>query len=131
MNNLFSMSDSDLIKTFTVLHVGSEWKEFFYDTMIPWYHYIPVPDAKQGISDEDQMDTIEDLLQFLKSNDKYLENRSGNFVAQQIASNGRKFIQNHLRMKDIESYWYHLLTNYIELLDFKPSLNKDYLKIKK
>ena len=116
---------------FIVLHVGSEWKEFFYDAMIPWYHYIPVPDAKHGSSDVDQMDIIEDLLQFLKNNDEGIENKSGQFIAQQIASNGRNFIQKHLRMKDIETYWYHLLSNYTDLLDFEPSLNKDYIKILK
>ena len=114
-----------------VLHVGSEWKEFFYDSMIPWYHYIPIPDAKHGSKDKDQMDIIEDLLQFLKSDEKYLENNSGQFIAKEIASNGRKFIQEHLRMKDVESYWFNLLTSYIKLLDFKPSLNKDYIKIMK
>ena len=113
------------------MHVGSEWKEFFYDAMIPWYHYIPVPDAKHGSSDVDQMDIIEDLLQFLKDNDEGIKNRSGQLIAQQIASNGRNFIQKHLRMKDIETYWYHLLSNYTDLLDFEPSLNKDYIKILK
>ena len=99
--------------------------------MIPWYHYIPVPDAKHGSTDGEQMDIIEDLLQFLKHNDEDLGDRNGQFIAQQIASNGRKFIQDNLRMKDVEDYWYHLLSSYIKLLDFKPALNKDYIKILK
>ena len=28
----------------TVLHVGTEWKEFFYDSLIPWVHYVPITD---------------------------------------------------------------------------------------
>ena len=26
-----------------VFQVGSEWKEFFYDSLKPWVHFIPVP----------------------------------------------------------------------------------------
>ena len=25
-----------------VFHVGDEWKEFYYDALKPWIHYIPV-----------------------------------------------------------------------------------------
>lgn len=25
-----------------VFHVGEEWKEFFYNFMVPWYHYVPI-----------------------------------------------------------------------------------------
>ncbi|KAF4518703.1 hypothetical protein B566_EDAN013722 [Ephemera danica] len=26
-----------------VIHVGSEWLEFFYPAMVPWVHYLPLP----------------------------------------------------------------------------------------
>lgn len=25
-----------------VFHVGDEWKEFFYDVLKPWVHYVPI-----------------------------------------------------------------------------------------
>ena len=78
-----------------------------------------------------QSAVIKDLLTFLKTDKKRSGEKSGTFIAQQIASNGRKFIENHLRMMDIESYWYTLLTKYSKLLDFRPSLDKDFIKIVK
>ncbi len=99
----------------TVLHVGSEWQEFFYPAMTPWFHYIPV---KSGATQAE----LENVLEFLKHNDD---------LAKEIAENGRKFIQDHLRMEDVEAYWTVLLRKYSQKLSFKPSRNKDYNQIKK
>jgi hypothetical protein len=97
--------------------------------LIPWYHYIPVPDATRGSGDGIQAEAIEDLLKFLNSDGKMLGSNSGQAIAQQIAANGRKFIEEHLTMKEIEAYWHELLSSYAKLLDFKPSWNKHYIKI--
>ena len=79
-----------------VLHVGSEWKEFFYDSLIPWYHYVPVPDAIRGPGEGSQAKAIEDLLRFLKNDDKIIRDYSGQIIGQQIAANGRQFIEQNL-----------------------------------
>ena len=121
------------IDFFAVLHVGSEWKEFFYDSLKPWYHYIPVPDATRRslVSDEkrSQGEIIEDLLKFLKYDDDKSENENVQSIAQEIASNGRKFVEEHLTMKDVENFWFDMLSKYTQLLDFQPSLNKHYILI--
>uniref|UniRef100_A0A1B6DS49 Glycosyl transferase CAP10 domain-containing protein n=2 Tax=Clastoptera arizonana TaxID=38151 RepID=A0A1B6DS49_9HEMI len=89
-----------------VFHVGDEWKEFFYSSLKPWIHFIPV---ESTASKED----IRNLLEFIKEHDD---------LAKEIAERGREFIWDHLRMKDITCYWRALLRRYSKLLDFKPSL---------
>ena len=98
---------------------------------MPWYHYIPVPDATGAAGGQTQSDVIEDLLTFFKTDNNGLGEKSGKFIAQRIAHNGRKFIEEQLKMSDIEAYWYALLSKYSKLLDFQPSLNKDFIKIVK
>ena len=115
---------------FLVLHVGSDWKEFFYGALVPWYHYIPITDANRVSGGGSQSKIIEDLLTFLKHDDKNLGDKNGHLIAQKIASNGRKFIEEHLTMQNIELYWYDLLSQYSKLLDFKPSLNTQFIRIK-
>ena len=100
----------------TVLHVGSDWKEFFYDAMTPWVHYVPITDAQNNQKD------IKDVLEFLKS---YPE------IARSVAQNGHDFIDRHLRMQDIEHYWIKLLNDYARLLQFVPQRNPDHIKIQK
>ncbi|XP_072318082.1 protein O-glucosyltransferase 1 [Eucyclogobius newberryi] len=94
-----------------VFHVGDEWQEFFYPQLKPWIHYIPV---KQDLSD------VEELLQFAKENDA---------IAQDIASRGRQFILDHLKMKDISCYWEQLLTEYSKLLTYKPKQRNGYNQV--
>lgn len=90
-----------------VLHVGSEWNEFFYSALKPWIHYVPVN------SNASQQE-IEDLMEFLKAHDQ---------IAEKIAQAGHNFIRNHLRMKDVEEYWIELLTRYAKKLDFQPKVD--------
>ncbi|KAL3045793.1 protein O-glucosyltransferase 1 [Trematomus bernacchii] len=94
-----------------VFHVGDEWQEFFYPQLRPWVHYIPV---QQDLSD------VRELLQFVKENDD---------IAQEIASRGKEFILEHLRMKDVSCYWETLLTDFSSLLTYKPKLNSNYNQI--
>ncbi|XP_072918311.1 protein O-glucosyltransferase 1 [Hemitrygon akajei] len=94
-----------------VFHVGNEWLEFFYPQLKPWVHYIPV---SQDLSD------VRDLLQFVKENDQ---------IAQDIAERGRRFIQDHLKMKDVSCYWKQLLVEYSKLLLYKPRRHRSYSQI--
>ncbi|XP_012731301.2 protein O-glucosyltransferase 1 [Fundulus heteroclitus] len=94
-----------------VFHVGDEWLEFFYPQLKPWVHYIPV---KQDLSD------VRELLQFVKENDA---------VAQEIASRGQEFILNHLQMEDVSCYWERLLTEFSQLLTYKPKRKSNYKQI--
>ncbi|KAM9334410.1 protein O-glucosyltransferase 1 [Symphorus nematophorus] len=94
-----------------VFHVGDEWQEFFYPQLKPWVHYIPV---KQDLSD------VRELLQFVKDNDA---------IAQEIATRGKEFILDHLRMQDVSCYWERLLTEFSQLLTYKPKRKNNYNQI--
>ncbi|XP_049426509.1 protein O-glucosyltransferase 1 [Epinephelus fuscoguttatus] len=91
-----------------VFHVGDEWQEFFYPQLQPWVHYIPV---QQDLSD------VRELLQFVKENDD---------IAQEIATRGKEFILDHLRMQDVSCYWERLLTEFSRLLTYKPKRKSNY-----
>eukprot|EP00823_Brevimastigomonas_motovehiculus_P001155 TRINITY_DN11684_c0_g1_i1.p1 TRINITY_DN11684_c0_g1~~TRINITY_DN11684_c0_g1_i1.p1 ORF type:complete len:423 (+),score=97.60 TRINITY_DN11684_c0_g1_i1:80-1348(+) len=84
-----------------VLHVGEEWKEFYYDLMKPWVHYVPI---KTDLSD------VEDTISFLKDNDD---------LAERISQNGFDFAFKHLRMQDVTNYWYGILRRYATLQKWK------------
>lgn len=96
-----------------VLHVGDEWKEFFYDSMKPWIHYIPVP---FNASKEE----IWRLLSFAQRNE---------MEAERIAERGRQFIWNHLDMNDVKCYWRRLLKRYAKLLHFEPKRDPGLIEI--
>lgn len=96
-----------------VFHVGDEWLEFYYDSMKPWIHYIPV--AKDASQSE-----IEELIQFAKDNDE---------ISRKIANRGRDFIWEKLRMTDVTCYWRRLFKRYIKLLTFQPTLKQDLIEI--
>jgi len=100
----------------TVLHVGSEWKEFFYDALIPWVHYVPITDKGNNHDD------LKEVLGFLRTHPE---------VSRNIAQNGQEFIEKHLQIRDVHRYWRKLLKKYSKLLDFKPVLNPDFIEINK
>jgi protein glucosyltransferase len=91
--------------------VGDEWLEFFYDTLKPWVHYIPV---RQDLTD------AKELIEFAQENDQ---------IAKEIAKRGRDFIMDHLKMEDISCYWEELIKEYTNLLKFKPKLNKKFKRV--
>ena len=97
----------------TVLQVGSEWKEFFYDSLVPWYHYVPVS--------ENSEEALEDLMNFLRHFPE---------ISEKIATNGRDFIENNLKLEDVESYWKTLIKSYASLLSFDPTLRDGYIEIR-
>ncbi|XP_073986092.1 O-glucosyltransferase rumi homolog [Rhodnius prolixus] len=98
-----------------VIHVGNEWKEFFYTALKPWVHYVPL----------DKYATTTDykkLLSFLNQEDS---------IAKSIALRGYRFVYNYLKMEDIFCYWRRLLLQYSKLLTFKPKFNKELILVKK
>lgn len=96
-----------------VFHVGDDWLEFFYPSLKPWVHYIPV---------SNDMSNVQELLEFAKENDE---------VVKKIAERGRDHIWNHLRMKDVTCYWKNLLIRYSRLFNYKPRRDNNLLHIKK
>lgn len=98
-----------------VFHVGNEWLEFFYPSLKPWVHYIPI----ESNASKDQ---IKQLLEFVMMHDD---------IAKEIAENGYNAIWNNLRMSDIKCYWRKLLRKYASLLKYEPELNNSFIKIKK
>lgn len=80
-----------------VIHVGSDWIEYFYDRLEPWYHYIPI---------STDLNDVEDILLFAQNND---------YLVSKIARQGRDFIWNHLTMDNVEIYWKELLLEYYKL----------------
>lgn len=89
-----------------VLHVGSDWIEFFYNRLEPWYHYIPI---KTDLHD------VEKILLFVQNNDR---------LAGKIARQGRDFIWNYLTMENVELYWKELLLEYHQLFLNQKSIVK-------
>ena len=95
-----------------VLHVGSEWLEFFYPALKPWVHYVPVESNATSKN-------IEDLLEFLRSHEE---------IAISIAQKGHTFIKDSLNMKDVDAYWIELLTKYAQIMSFVPTVDKKSMK---
>lgn len=96
-----------------VFHVGDEWKEFFYDSLKPWVHYVPVSNPS--------LEELKNIIEFFRQNDD---------LAKQIADAGFEHIKDHLRMKDVNCYWKKLLTKYSKLLQYeidKP--DPDFIEI--
>lgn len=97
-----------------VFHVGDEWKEFFYGSMKPWVHYIP-------LNANPTLEEIEKLLTFFMDNDD---------IAKEIADRGFEYIWNHLRIADVKCYWKHLLFRYAKLLKYDVVLDPNLIEIK-
>ncbi|XP_050504115.1 O-glucosyltransferase rumi homolog [Diabrotica virgifera virgifera] len=97
-----------------VFHVGDDWQEFFYASLKPWVHYIPI---KANASKQE----IQEALEFAINNDD---------IAKEIAENGYKFIWNNLKMSDVRCYWKKLIKRYAKHLTYKPSLDKKMIHIK-
>ena len=97
-----------------VFHVGHEWLEYFYSSLKPWIHYVPVNSRASEAE-------LEELIGFFQNNPD---------LAQEIAQNGRDIITERLEMSDIECYWENLMRRYTSLLTFRPKRNDDYIQIK-
>lgn len=97
-----------------VFHVGDEWDEFFYDSLKPYVHYIPV-------SSKSTPEDLKALIEFFKSNQE---------LAQEIANRGYEMIWNNLRMEDVECYWRRLLRQYGKLVKFDVKRDENLIEIK-
>lgn len=97
-----------------VFHVGDEWQEFFYASLKPWVHYIPV-DSKSSPDD------LKTLIEFFKEHQD---------LAEEIAERGHEMIWKNLRIEDIDCYWWKLLSRYGKLVKYEVSLNEDFIEIK-
>ena len=89
-----------------VLHVGSDWIEFFYDRLEPWYHYIPI---------STDLNEVEQILSFAQKNDRLIG---------KIARQGRDFIWNYLTMENVEGYWKELLLEYHRFVGHRQKIMK-------
>lgn len=96
-----------------VFHVGDEWQEFFYESMKPWVHYVPV-------SKEPSLNELKHLLEFFQNHDD---------LAREIADRGHNYIWEHLKMKDIHCYWRKLLRKYAKLLKFDIKLDPKLVQV--
>lgn len=96
-----------------VFHVGDEWQEFFYESLKPWVHYVPV--SKNPTADE-----LKGLIEFFREHDE---------LGEQIANRGRHHIWDHLKMKDVHCYWRKLLRRYAKLLKFDIKLDPSLIKV--
>ncbi|XP_023945819.2 O-glucosyltransferase rumi homolog [Bicyclus anynana] len=91
-----------------VFHVGEDWLEFFYPSLKPWIHYVPLsPKASQ--------EEIMKYIMYFKEHDS---------LAKEIAERGFQHIWDHLTDKDVECYWRQLLKKYSKLV--KYDIVKDY-----
>lgn len=95
-----------------VLNVKSRWIEFFYRSLVPWYHYVPLDEEAKNILS---------VLKFLK---KYPQ------IAEQIADNGFNFISKYLTEESVLCYWIKLLTKYQTMINYKIKPEKNYILIK-
>lgn len=96
-----------------VFHVGDEWQEFFYDSLKPWVHYIPV-DKKSKPED------LKALIEFFKNHED---------IAEEIAKRGFEMIWKNLRLDDVECYWRRLLRQYSKLMRYEVKRNDEFIEI--
>lgn len=96
-----------------VLHVGDEWREFFYDSLKPWVHYVPL--SKNPTPQE-----IQKMLEFFQKHDA---------LASEIAERGRNHIWNHLKMANVHCYWRKLLKKYAKLLRYEVKRDAGLIEI--
>ena len=77
----------------------SGWKEWYYDAMIPWVHYVPV---------------AHDFHDICEKHDLLLQNPE---AAAHISANARNFFVNHLRPADRDQYIGEILLQWGDLWD--------------
>ena len=82
--------------------------------MKAWIHYIPVPSRA---SEEE----LFNLIEFVKENAD---------IARKIAERGAKFIEDHLRLEDVECYWAKLLSSYSKLIKYKVTRDPSFRIVK-
>ncbi|XP_053660590.1 O-glucosyltransferase rumi homolog [Anopheles marshallii] len=96
-----------------VFHVGDEWLEFFYPSLKPWVHYVPVPVRSSP-------EELEALIRFFQQHDQ---------LARDIAERGYDHVWNNLRMGDVECYWKKLLKRYGKLVRYTVERDSSLIEV--
>lgn len=96
-----------------VFHVGDDWLEFYYPSLKPWVHYVP-------LSLKASQEEITKYIKYFKEHDS---------LAKEIAERGFQHIWDHLTDKDVECYWRKLLTEYAKLVKYDFIKDKDVKKL--
>lgn len=97
-----------------VFHVGNDWLEFFYPSLIPWVHYVPItPSATK--------EEIKKYIEFFKENDS---------LSKEIAERGFQHIWDNLTDKDVKCYWRLLLRKYAKLMKYDVRRDENLIEIK-
>ena len=100
--------------SYLVLHVGSDWEEFFYPALRPWLHYVPV----EATADQAE---LRSLLEFVQAHDAEMS---------EIGARGASFVEKHLTMATVSCYWKALLLQYTSLLQFTVESDSRLIRIK-
>lgn len=96
-----------------VFHVGEEWEEFFYPSLKPWVHYVPInPNSNQH--------DIKKLIKYFQTNDS---------LAKEIAETGFQHIWDNLRDEDVRCYWRKLLQKYSKLVKYDVVKDEDLILV--
>lgn len=96
-----------------MFHVGDEWQEFFYNSLKPWIHYIPVEGRAKS-------EDLKSLVEFFVNHEE---------IAQEIAARGREMIWNNLNIENVECYWRRLLRSYSRLMKYEIVKDKSFIEI--
>lgn len=96
-----------------VFHVGDEWLEFFYPSLQPWIHYVPI------IANPSKTD-LADIIRFFKNNDD---------LARTIAQKGFDHIWKNLDMPNVQCYWKKLLRKYAKLINYEVEFDNNLIQV--
>nr|XP_019042714.1 hypothetical protein I302_08420 [Kwoniella bestiolae CBS 10118]OCF21644.1 hypothetical protein I302_08420 [Kwoniella bestiolae CBS 10118] len=105
-----------LLSSNNVVLKSTLYPEWFHETLIPWYHYVPV---KLDYSD------IHDIMAFFNgSPDGKVRGHDG--LAKEIAKNGYDFVNDHWRLQDMQSFMFLLILEHWRLMsDDRQSASYD------
>ena len=112
--HLHYLTEYRIRTSYLVLHVGSDWEEFFYPALRPWLHYVPV----EATADQAE---LRSLLEFVQAHDAEMS---------EIGARGASFVEKHLTMATVSCYWKALLLQYTSLLQFTVESDSRLIRIK-
>ncbi|WVQ70107.1 uncharacterized protein L199_008332 [Kwoniella botswanensis] len=95
-----------LLSSNNVVLKSTLYPEWFHETLIPWYHYVPV---KLDYTD------IHDIMAFFNgSPDGKVKGHDS--LAKEIAKNGYDFVNDHWRLQDMQSFMFLLILEHWRLM---------------
>lgn len=95
-----------------VMRQESHYIEFWYDSMKPYEHYIPLS--------YDGSDIIQ-KVEWARAHDDR---------AQQIAENALTMARTHLKDDEVACYWHRLLVGYSKKMGFKATLTPEFSRVR-